>query len=212
MECLTEGHEVLTDRGWIDISKIKIGDDVMEYDRDNNTINFNKVTNTSNHFSEDMYVIHSKNMRQVVSGGHRIYYEEKILKKNSCKEWKSVVTLAKDLAGVNLNTSHRRFRSTAPFSSENNINFSYMDALYVAYQADGSVDNSTVNGDGDYSRSGVNSGTIPIKFSFTKQRKIDRLYDICKNANVEMIEYKSNNSKRNFVVKMPVNAVLEHLA
>ena len=87
MECYTTGHDVLTPDGWVDISKISIGDEVLQYDDKTKSTSFAKVLNTSSHFAENIYHIYDKhkNTDLRVSEGHRMIYFMQRLENLSCR-------------------------------------------------------------------------------------------------------------------------------
>lgn len=179
MERLAEGTEVLTPNGWVPIEKITLDHEIMQYDSESNEMTFtNPIKIYPAEHRERMYEISAKNgnARQVVSAGHRVYYEEKEKKNNECKKWISVNKEAEELLEVNLNSSLRRFRITGEAASEGR-NLSVEERLIVAINADGSY-----KGGSTPRYTGEETGFIPCKFSFKKQRKLGRLTELAKEA------------------------------
>lgn len=160
MERMSGETELLTPNGWKRIDSLSKNDLVAQYEPTTNELTFVKPLAYFESWSEENYEIVSNNgnARQVVSGGHRVYYEEKIKKANACKEWRPVVAEARELLSVNLNTAHRRFRSTGQAPA--GLGMTSRDRLKVAINADGS---KIVNG---------------YTFHLSKERKIERLQQL----------------------------------
>lgn len=199
MEALAAGTQLLTSDGWKNIEEISYSDKIAQYDPSNNEISFAKPIAISNHFSDEVYEITSNNgnARQVVSGGHRVYVEEKKIKRNSCKEWTYKVYEARDLFNkkVNLRTANRRFRSAG--LANHGRGMTAEDRLKVAIQADGSFCGSSPRYTGEI------CGYIPCTFDLTKQRKKDRLFSLAEEAGWK-IETKSSGK---IVLKIPMDHV-----
>ncbi|MBF1650591.1 MAG: ribonucleotide-diphosphate reductase subunit beta, partial [Rothia dentocariosa] len=175
MEALAEGTQLLTTNGWKNIEDVSYSDKIAQYDPDDNKISFVNPVAISSNFFEEAYEIsgNNGNARQIVSGGHRVYIEEKKKSKNSCKEWTHKVYEARDVfSSVNLNSAHRRFRTSGEGFNGNGM--SVEDRIKVAIQADGSFSDRYT---------GEKCGHVPVRFSFKKERKIDRLTSLCHEAN-----------------------------
>ena len=189
MEAFAKGTELLTPTGWKDISLVTKDDKVMQYDADTGMMSFTHPVETMSHFTEEVYEIARQNGRakQVVSGGHRVHYEEKEKIMNGVFPWVTKVIEARDLAAgkLNMQTAHRRFRETGRVGSATSSTtgeLSAIDRLLVAIQADGSFDTTTRNSKNEYSRNGTRSGTVPVVFSFSKVRKITRIKRLAEEA------------------------------
>ena len=177
MEAFAGDTELLTPHGWKQIKDITAEDTVAQYHPETNLLDFTSPVIVPSHFSNEVYEIaaNNGNARQVVSGGHRIYLEEKTKKENACKTWTHSVYEARNLKDVSLNTAHRRFRSTGV--AADGAGMSDIDRLLVAINADGSyLAGSTPR------YTGANLGAIPCSFSLSKQRKIDRLKQLATSA------------------------------
>ena len=180
MEAFSGETELLTPSGWKRIDAITPTDTVCQYDPETGQMSFAAPTIVPSHFADEVYEIaaNNGNARQIVSGGHRVYLEEKAKKNNSCNEWVGKFIEARDLLSVNLKSAHRRFRSTG-FAADG-PGMTAEDRLKVAIQADGSFSGSSPR------HTGEKSGIIPVAFSFSKDRKIERLRALADEAGWEL--------------------------
>lgn len=196
MEALAGGTELLTPGGWKDISEVGPTDKIAQYEPTDNTLSFVNPVALSSHYADEVYEISTGNGngRQVVSGGHRVHLEEKVRLSNECKDWTYRVLEARELSGINLSSGFRRFRATGQAATGRSMNA--RDRLLVAIQADGSIDNATINSDGQPRRSGARSGTAPVRFTLTKPRKIERLRALAEEAGWRLAESPSGDGKR----------------
>lgn len=196
MEALAGGTELLTPSGWKDVSEIGFADKVAQYDPNDNSLSFVNPVAMSSHHADEVYEISTDNGngRQVVSGGHRVYLEEKEHLSHDCEDWTYRVLEARELADVNLDSGFRRFRATGQAATGRSMDAK--DRLLVAIQADGSIDNVTVNSNGEFSRSGARSGTIPVRFSFAKARKVERMRALAEEAGWQLVEGTPDNKGR----------------
>ncbi|ATW58556.1 ribonucleotide reductase [Corynebacterium phage Darwin] len=196
MEAFSGDTELLTPEGWKRIDEVREEDLVAQYDPERNETAFVNPTIIPPHFSEEVYEIASNNgnARQVVSGGHRVYLEEKVKKSNSCKDWTHTVVEARELAGINLNSAHRRFRSAAPAPSGEGMTDT--DRLLLAINADG-----TIRGD---RYTGGRVGTIPVSFTLKKERKIERLKKLSESVGWDLTEDIGPESRGTFYLSLPL--------
>lgn len=200
MEAFAAGTQLLTDTGWKNIESITSSDLVAQYDPETNTTSFTHPTIVPPHYSDEVYEIASGNgnARQVVSGGHRVYIEEKVKKNSQCKDWVPFVCEARDLHKINLNTAHRRFRSAAPAAPGEGL--TDLDRMLIAINADGSIRGERYTGE--------ITGTIPTSFTFAKERKIERFLNLADSLGWKVTELPSHDSRRHFNLAVPV----EHVA
>lgn len=211
MEAYSGETELLTPHGWKRIDKIDEDDRVMQYDPSNNGMSFVKPKILPKHYNDDIYEIVSNTgaARQVVSGNHRVYIEEKVKKNHKNKEWTYSVKSASDVSNMFWG-GYRRLRVTGKANFNNGKRITAEDRLKIAIQADGSF-----GGKEKTKRyTGEKRGTIPVYFSFSKERKISRLMSLSKEAGWELREKKTikgkgnTKDKRDFVLNVP----LEHAA
>ncbi len=196
MEAFSGDTELLTPAGWKRIDEVREEDLVAQYDPERNETAFVNPTVIPPHFSEEVYEIASNNgnARQVVSGGHRVYLEEKVKKSNSCKDWTHTVVEARELADINLNSAHRRFRSAAPAPLGEGMTDT--DRLLLAINADG-----TIRGD---RYTGGRVGTIPVSFTLKKERKIERLKKLSESVGWDLTEDIGSESRGTFYLSLPL--------
>lgn len=183
MEALAEGTQLLTTRGWKNIEDVSRDDKVAQYNPDDNKISFANPVAISSNFFEEAYEIagNNGNARQIVSGGHRVYVEEKKSLNNSCKDWTYRVYEARDIfSSVNIKSALRRFRTSG--EGFNGHGMSVEDRIKVAIQADGSFSGSSNR------YTGEKCGHIPVYFCFKKGRKVERLASLCQEANWNLKE------------------------
>lgn len=166
-ECLTPDHEVLTPDGWKRIDQVTTDDKVAQWDRESFEISFVKPTEViKKHHSGLMYHFLSErgNVDQIVTPDHRMpvimpYWF------NGRHDW----MFAKDLK-----THGGNALPTSGYIHSEGRRMTAAERLYVAVQADGSLCSEKYNGE--------RSGKLHYTFGFKKQRKIDRLYELCKHA------------------------------
>lgn len=203
MEAFSGDTELLTPGGWKRIKDVTENDSVCQYDPEANALSFTKPKVVEPFFSTEVYEVvgNNGNSRQVVSGGHRVYVEEKVKKNNQCQDWAYEVYEARELKDVNM-SAHRRFRNAAPTSVDTR-GMSAVDRLLVAINADGSFKAGS-----SPRYTGEKTGTIPAHFTFHKQRKIDRLHELAAEAGWKLTERKaSNETRRHFVLHVPLEYV-----
>jgi|GEM_PF-6549 len=174
-ECMTDDHELLTPNGWKNISEITEEDMVAQYDGDSEEISFTNPIKVSNHVADYTWEFHNHqgHVKQSVSPRHRMLFKNK-----TASGIVNEVVEADDVANKHFNA----FRSI-PVSGKGLGHYEMTDEerILVAIQADGHFD-QTLNSSGELRRSGVKTGYIPCTFSFSKQRKIERLEKLAKSV------------------------------
>lgn len=198
MEAFAAGTELLTTEGWKAIESVTEDDLVAQYNPDTDATEFVTPTLVPPHFSPEVYEIAGRNgnARQVVSGGHRVMLEEKVVFRNSCTEWRHRVYEARELAGLNLKTAHRRFRSAAPAKPGEGM--TAMDCLKVAIAADGTIRGERYTGE--------RTGSIPVSVTLSKKRKIDRITKLASDAGVTY-KIAGYGRKKLLTINMPLEEV-----
>ena len=200
MEAFSGDTELLTPNGWKEIQYITTDDTVAQYEPKTNHIKFvhpNKVFDPVWYSETYEIVSNNGNARQIVSGGHRVYYEEKKQKPGS--QWEPKVAEARAIAQMNLHTAHRRFRSAG--QALDGKGMSYVDRLLVAIAADGSYSGSAPRCTGE------KTGAVPCHFTFSKQRKIDRLQMLAEKTGWKLTEQKPDahdERRRHFTLAVPL--------
>ncbi len=193
-ECVTPDHEVLTPKGWKRIDQVTVMDTVAQWDYNTKAITWVKPTEViQKHHKGVMYKFTDKknNLSQVVTPNHRMPVLYPYASTKGTKEYLE----AKDVYYNNGNAIPVSGFIRGPLDG-----MSAREKLFVAVQADGSISCDRYTGE--------RTGTIPYKFAFKKQRKIDRLWQLTGEAGWEMVEYNTQraeeNGVRHFIVHVPV--------
>lgn len=198
MERFAEGTQVLTPDGWRDISTVGPETWVMQYEPETNEMKFVQPVKVYNpEWREEVYEIaaNNSNARQVVSGGHRVYYEEKVKLNNACQDWAPKTIEARDLDKVPFN-GFRRFRTTGTAPAGKGM--SDVDRLLVALAADGSYSGSASR------YTGEKTGYISATFTLSKERKVERLIMLAESAGWELRERAPRKNQRVFALGVPL--------
>lgn len=207
MEAFSGDTDLLTPDGWKRISDITEDDMVMQYDPERGgAMSFVSPVVVPPHFSEEVYEIagNTGNARQVVSGGHRVYFEEKP-PANGPGEWSGRVLTAREFAEAPINVAYRRIRVTGAAEDRNLGGLTAEDRLKIAIQADGSFSGSSPR------YTGAKSGIIPVEFRLTKGRKKSRLRILAEEAGWDLIERGpvkgSSSGSERFALRIPLDHV-----
>ncbi len=197
-ECLAEGTEVLTDKGWRDLSVVTTSDSCLVYDLDSECVFFENPKRVVEYdLDTDLVHYKSKNGKQfdqLVTPNHRMPVIHRDIKDDGTRTKYFKEAVIHDYKPNHL----------APVSgrllSKNTRNLTPLERLLIATQADGSVS-------GRYN--GGRCGTIPVWFNLTKQRKIDELKRIVEDCGFDMAHLtddKRDLSKR-FKVSVPIDLI-----
>lgn len=206
-ECLVTEHELLTPNGWKKVEDITLEDHVAQYHDEDSTIDFVNPVKISSHEAPYTWEFESEqgHVRQVVSGNHRMYLERRPYGKGT--EHSSEIVRANELQQTKLN-GYARFVN-AGYKRGGRDTLSVEERLLIAISADGSFNTSTVNTRGVPRRNGSVTGFVPCSFSFSKERKIERLKSLAEEAGWELLEGSSYSAggnvkdKRNFRLMVP---------
>lgn len=208
-ECLTEDHELLTPQGWKPVAEITTEDQVAQFDQETDSTTFAHPLRTST--SQVDHTWHFANeqghVQQTVSPRHRMYMERRDYAPGS--EYYPEVIEAEDLEGTKLNP-YARFLHGAPAVGVL-TEMSVEERLLVAIAADGSFDTTTCNAAWEPRRSGAVTGTVPCRFTFSKEHKVDRLEQLAQAAGWDLRDYgmtppRGNvQAKRNLVLMVPAD-------
>ena len=195
-ECLIEGTEVLTPKGWVDLSEVQVGDSVCQYEM-GGTTSFQSVSHVvEKDYNGDLYAFKNPrgHINQVVTPKHRM-----IRRSASNGEYEV------GEAGVfdfKKGAADRRWSSVSSgVISGSKTKLSAEEAFLIAVQADGSISSRY---------DGSICDTIPVWFSFAKERKVDRLQRLVAECGFALTELSgrsaSENSKsqRRFKVDVPL--------
>ena len=197
-ECLAEGTEVLTTNGWKDLKDVTLEDKVAQYDLYTEKVQFvHPLAKIEKYKEGTMYHYIAKNPKQfnqLVTPGHRMPVIKRTGYYDTSKRW------FEEARNHKYETYHLAPVSGYLESSDASA-LSDLDKLRIATQADGTVSKRYT---------GVRSGTVPVWFTFSKRRKIERLYSICENLNFNIRELTPDKhttekvkQKRRFKVDVP---------
>lgn len=174
-DCYDEQTKILTDSGWKYFDNL-LSDDRVAQVLDDGTYEFVKpLKYVKQEYKGDMYRFfdQKRKLDLLVTPNHRM-----IFKINN--EWK-VETAEK----VKLGYYKKRMVRSAKAQSKNK-QLTPIERVKIAFQADGSY---------------ISNGTNGIRFSFSKQRKIERCKEILNKANMEYSEYNLADGKTELNIK-----------
>ena len=177
-ESFSRDTEVLTPHGWVTVDKVTNETYISQVNPDLTTT-FVRPTAIHPHEQSHCYHIHDKIGRVdlIVTEGHGMIYEKE------GKLWKERADSVKYYQGVKHHVS-------APTSVNTKVTFMPEHRLAIAYQADGHTRNYKEYG---------------YTFSFTKERKQQRLKEILDDCGYEYSEYKDgNNGHLGYYVKSKI--------
>ena len=220
MECYTKDHKLLTsDKGWVPIADIVVGDTVLAYDPKTETTRFEKVLETSKHKAPRIERIYNSGVDLRVSPGHRMLFEETSLKSgapsDAWKSYKSGVVTAEEFVKFP-KTSYRRVPLSRPFVTQNLVSpLTPFDKLLIAFQADGSISEREIRRIQQYrdNDSRLKTETFMLRFNFSKELKIATLLSLCNDLGVSCTEIKGRmgidkrKPQRQFNVFIPFTMV-----
>lgn len=182
-----EGTQLLTPKGWKNISQITKEDNVIQWNPDGSMQFVNPLTVSS---SEVPYTINMQNQQghinQEVSPNHQIIYDRK--------------GIAQEISVQQLGTIRNRNTSncinTGKISIEGN-GLSVRERLLIAIQADGYFNNPE-------KRTGERIGMVPVNFSFAKARKSDRLMELASESGLRLVDRKvDKRGRQNWALYIP---------
>lgn len=177
-ESFSRDTEVLTPHGWVTVDKVTNETYISQVNPDLTTT-FVRPNAIYPHEQSHCYHIHDKIGRVdlIVTEGHGMIYEKE------GKLWKERADSVKYYQGVKHHVS-------APTSVNTKVTFMPEHRLAIAYQADGHTRNYKEYG---------------YTFSFTKERKQQRLKEILDDCGYEYSEYKDgNNGHLGYYVKSKI--------
>lgn len=205
-ECVAEGTEVLTPKGWVDISTITTEDDVLVYDFDKETVHFEKPKRTTDYQVDNRLMVelvanNPKQFQQFVTPNHRMPVQTRV--KQGHKATKQFVE-----AGLWEFKPHH-LAPVSGNSTQTGSELSYIERILIAAQADGSWQPDRYIG--------ARTGAIPIWFEFSKEHKIERINLLAQMANLNITELTPAPAqgniklKRRFKIDFPVEHLPENI-
>lgn len=201
MESLSGDTELLTDNGWKKISAITKNDCVAQYEPTTNEITFVNPKIVPSHFDKEVYEIVSNNGngRQVVSGGHRVYYE-KFNKKTG--EWEPRVKEARKIAKMNFDTETLRMRNTGVAVSDPNSFLTVEDRAKIALALYGKLNI------GKKMNASIDNVFVPMTAIFDSDEKSQRFVKLVDMCGWKIV--KNRNVKNSFTVDVPSDSFVNN--
>lgn len=187
-ECLVEGTEVLTNNGWKDLQDVVIEDKVCQYNIEDGSLSFvnpSKVIKRK-HKGKIINYDDGKRFTQSVTPNHRM----PVVRRTSNKKYFELAENLDYNSDIKVPVSGNLFGIDSKLTA--------LEALKIATQADGTLSDRY---------NGEKVRTVPIWFSFSKKRKIDRIIDIFNATNFEWIELSKDGEKRRFKINVPIEFV-----
>lgn len=202
MEAFAGDTKLMTPHGWKFIKDITADDLVAQFDPVDHSISFVHPTIVKPHYGATYEITSDNgNARQVVSSGHRVYLEHNRLHDGE-RTWTPETYEAHELTdSVNLNTAFRRFVTSGKAKHEGR-GLSASDRLKIAIQADGSFKAGS-----SPRYTGSKNGVIPVRFGFSKGRKIERLRELASAAGWELRQLADNRDESCFNLMVPVSEI-----
>lgn len=182
-----KGTQLLTPKGWKEISQINKDDFVLQWNLDG-SMNFTNPIEVSN--NDVPYTLIIKNQQshvsQEVSPNHFLLYDYKgrlqEVQANSSNQIK------------NKNVSN--YINTGKIGTKER-EITVRDRILIAIQADGYFNNPV-------RRTGERIGAVPVMFSFAKSRKSDRLIELAAEAELRLDDRKvDNRGRQNWALYIP---------
>lgn len=173
-DCYAEGTKILTPGGWLDFKDVT-EDTLVAQVKDDGSYEFvtpSKITNT--YYEGDMirFFDHYGKVDFLVTPNHRMI--TKI-------DGKERIDLAENLKVGN----HVRTFERSAVAEEKGQKLTNLERLKIAFQADGSYCTGTSH---------------KIRFSFSKQRKIDRLISLAKEMELPFVVYDLKDSRKEICI------------
>lgn len=195
-ECFVDGTEILTPNGWVDFADLTMDNKVAQYNLDGTVDFVHPLKIIDKQYSGDVYEFTTDkgHIQQTVTPNHRMYIREN-------KNMKHTIAYASDDSMNTFGSGVGKSFVTGGLLKGKINELSPIDRFIIAAQADGSISERYT---------GEKIGTIPIWFTFSKQRKIERLLWICEDANIDLIELTGSESidnkqaQRRFKANVPV--------
>lgn len=195
-DCVDGKTEVLTKDGWVRIDELQEGVEIAQFHENDRTIDFVIPSQIiKKHYNGTMYEFDKRHFNLLCTEDHQILFYDKDNKPQKRK--------AQDFKERNKN----KIPTTGFLKNSSDKKFTALDALKVAYCADGHVITDPYG-------NGNQVGYQRIKFTLKKERKIQRLYELCNIAGLtidELPNSESSDGLRIFAINFPKGEVHKFL-
>ena len=190
-DCYSSDTKVLTNRGFIFFKDLTTEDLVAQVLNDGSYEFIKPLKIVNEHYKGKMYHFkdHHGKVDQLVTPNHRMIYKQ--INSSDSSVITEKVVFAEDMKqkGNHLNYFERSAKAQNKGRSLTNL-----ERLLIAFQADGS-----------YSTGCMNS----VRFSFSKQRKIDRLTNILSESKIPFKVYDLSDGKKEFNITISKEILLK---
>lgn len=185
-ECFDDQTEVLTNNGWRFFHDLKESDLVAQYCIEGGKISFTKpLKYVKRFYTGKMHHYYNKCTDLMVTPNHDIIVMH---------PQHSTYTKKQSVAGRW--GRNYRYPCAGIGTSSDPLHFTELDRLLIALQSDGCLFGNCPSG----------QGRRDFTFRFSKQRKINRLLEICKNLGIELLSSIKENGQKTFNGRLPDEA------
>lgn len=201
-ECLAEGTEVLTQDGWKDLADTSVQDSCAVYNLKDDSVHFENPKRVVEYdVDTDMVCYEASNNKQfsqMVTPNHRMPVIHRDKRKDG--------TQSRYFKEAMLQSYQPHHLAPVAGFLKSGKGITDHERLLIAIQADGTISDRYT---------GERCGTLPVWFSFSKERKIRRLKELCRKLNYELLELSESEGRTDnikdqlrFKVNVPVTKVL----
>lgn len=203
-EALVGSHELLTPNGWKKISEITYEDKIAQWNQEDGSIEFVTPENISHHYEDETILFESEqgHVRQHISPKHRMLLQRRGYAPDS--SYGNEVLPASEIEQSQLN-GYARFVNGGLGKNVPGDKLFPIERLLIAAQTDGSYGTTTKNSQGELSRSGVTSKTVPCAFALKDGRKVSRLLDLLEQAQLHYSVSENGEGRSYITAHIPVN-------
>lgn len=196
-ECLAEGTEVLTPKGWVAVESLSKKDKVAQFDMQTSEVSFAKPSRyVVNEVDGNLIQLsHEKGgIHQLITENHDVVYRwdhQPFYRKVKAGEWRPAQTKMIPTSGFKLQGEKTKLTS--------------LERLLIAIQADGHISDRY---------DGSRSGHIPVRFGLKRPRKVKRLLKLLRKLEAKhgvtwteqgADSARAKNGYRLFIVNVPLD-------
>lgn len=168
IHCFKEGTEVLTPQGWVDFRQLAEGQTVAQYCEEGSIEFVTPLGITRDHFEGNLIRFSSSVYESVVTPNHRcVAFDTR-------NDHKLIIQTADTMSVHN-----KTIPVAGKLKTQHTPSLSWLERLAIAYQADGTLMNSSSN---DFTGTGY-------RFHFKRLDKIERLEEILSHVDVKYSKY-----------------------
>lgn len=193
--CYAEGTEILTNEGWKKFKDLTKEELVAQYEKDGSISFVKPIEYFKDRYKGKMIWFKQKSKRRqkidiLVTPNHKMI-------RSSLKNKLEAFEAKEVLNGDSGYTDNRLLIVSGKTKSKEIDRMSAIERLHIAFQADGSFPSHYEDYDGSRKEG------YPIRFSIKKDRKYNRIIQLCKEANVEFTSTKYDNGYYSIWARVP---------